>query len=541
MEDVFWADKLATMIINRKTYNHINKKITPQFPLTIKSSTSISGVPHIGNASDVLRHDALVRALKDKGIKVRFIWVAEDMDALRKVPAGLPKTLEKYLGMPVADIPCPHGCCKSYSEHFSKLFIESLRHYFGTDPDYLSTAKTYRNGEFVPYIKKTFEKLELVKQIWNKSRSEPLPKDWTPWIQVCENCGKIITTKVYIKDGEIKYSCEDYAFRKYGEEAYTILKGCGYKGLCDFKNGKLLWRVEWGMLWAHWKVVLEGAGKEHFMPSGSFWTAGEVTEKIFDWPEPYPGDNPLQPYEYLTFEGKKMSASLGNVVATWEWPEFAPPQILRLLFLKKMRKVRDLSFKMMPNYVDEFDKLQRIYFEKEFVDNKKEEMHLKRLYEMIEVNIPEKLPVQIPFSVCAIISQISNKPIETIQKLYPEINITSFDEKYILERIKIAKGWVERFANEYKITLNKEPPELELSDNDINAIKNVIKLLKSDISEKQFELELYKISKYNTKHFFKFMYKILINKDHGPRLAPFLLTVKEKALDLFIQTLSKKE
>src|SRR3989344_7351628 len=104
-KSLFWTDQLADLIIKRSKYNHIDKKFINPKILTIKSSTSISGVPHIGNASDVIRHNAVVQALQDKGKKVRFIWVAEDMDPWRKVPSGIPEKFSKYIGMPVSSLP----------------------------------------------------------------------------------------------------------------------------------------------------------------------------------------------------------------------------------------------------------------------------------------------------------------------------------------------------------------------------------------------------------------------------------------------------
>jgi len=182
--------------VNRKKFNYTGKDMPKTNEYFIKSSTSISGIPHIGNASDVIRHDALTRALRGLGKDVTLFWVAENMDALRKVPAGIPKDFEKYLGMPVADIPCPDGCCGSYSEHFCNLFIESLEKHFGAELKFKNTAEAYRSGEFTPYIKKAMENLELIKKIWNKSRETPLQEKWTPWKPVCENCGRIMTTSV---------------------------------------------------------------------------------------------------------------------------------------------------------------------------------------------------------------------------------------------------------------------------------------------------------------------------------------------------------
>ncbi len=545
---VYWADTLAREIVGRKKYNYLDKPFPEIKTYYIKSSTSISGVPHIGNASDVIRHDALARALRDLGKPVTLFWVAEDMDALRKVPAGIPKSFEKYLGMPVADIPCPEGCCESYSKHFCNLFVNSLKEHFGVELVFKSTAGAYRSGEFTPYIKKIMKNLELVKEIWNKSRETPLPERWTPWKPVCENCGKIMTTVVKDFDEKgVTYVCEDYEFRKYGEEAYTKVSGCGYEGESKYSkgNGKLLWRVEWAVEWAAWKIIFEGAGKEHFMPTGSFWTAGEICERVLDWPEPHPCENPLQPYEYLTVDGKKMSASVGNVVSTWDWPKFAPPQVLRLIFLKKLRKVRDFSYQKIPDYVDEYDKLQRIYFGAEKVDNEKEEAHLKRLYEMVEIGkIPEKLPVQIPFSFAALISQIYN-PEESLERALTLLKSTGHirgevseeDKERIKKRLVIAREWVRRYAPEsMKFELRKEiPKELEIPEEVKDGLKKLAEELKKDWNAEELQNRIYEIGKEtgDVKRFFRMLYRILINKDFGPRAGPFIISIgKERVREI---------
>lgn len=542
MEEVFWSDEIASLILERKKYNHIDKKIVLPKTFVIKSSTSISGVPHIGNASDVIRNDAVVRSLKERGADVKFIWVAEDMDALRKVPAGIPKSFDNYLGMPVADIPCPEGCHKTYTEHFCTKFVESLKN-FGTYPEHLSTSKEYRAGNFSKWIKIIFENLDEVKEILNKSRKIPLPEDWNPWKPVCENCGKLMTTKVIGMDnGIVKYSCEDYQFKPFEEEAYTKLKGCGFKGESDMKNGKLLWRVEWGMLWAYWKVIFEAAGKEHFMPGGSFWSAGEICEKLFDWPEPYPGKNYIQPYEYLTVSGKKMSASIGNVVATWEWPTFAPPQILRMIFLKRPNRVRDFSYEYIPKYVDEFYKLQRIYFDKE--EDDKEDFS-KRLYVMSEVEVPEKMPAQISFDYAALVSQLvpKEKMLEKAIELFKSTGHLKKveDENRIKEILSMAKNWAERYGGEtYKIKILEKAPKEELSEKQKQALKILANDLKNDLTEEELYKRFFEIKKeieIDSKDFFKAIYLVLLGKPWGPRLAPFILIIGREKVRKLLETI----
>ena len=61
-------------------------KTAPKFDLfTVKTSASLSGVLHIGRLSDTIRGESVYRALKDAGVSAKLIWVAEDMDPLRKV------------------------------------------------------------------------------------------------------------------------------------------------------------------------------------------------------------------------------------------------------------------------------------------------------------------------------------------------------------------------------------------------------------------------------------------------------------------------
>ena len=536
-KSMFWADQIAERMVNRERFNHIDKVIKKPSKFVIKSSTSISGVPHIGNACDVIRHDAVVRALRDRGEKVRFIWVAEDMDPLRKVPAGIPPEYSKYLGMPVADLPCPEGCCKSYSEHFCNKFIKSLKENFGTDPEFLSTSKEYRKGFFAKYVGSVFDNLDLVKEIINKAKKNPVSADWNPWKPVCENCGKIITTKVISREGNIiKYSCEDYQFKEFGKEAYTKLKGCGHKGECDILkgNGKLLWRVEWGMLWAAWKVNFEAAGKEHFMPSGSFWSAGEIAEKVFGWAEPYPVKNPIQPYEYLTLNGKKMSASKGNVVATWEWPEFAPPQILRLLFLKKPNKVRDFSYQNIPIYSNEFDQMQKAFFTKSGEDKNLAQM--KRLYEMSEIEIPKTIPPQMPFGIATMISQIipEDKVVEKAEYLLRSLELvkgklSKEDKIYIETRLKMAKNWIRNYGeDQHIVNVLNEANIIGLSEKQIDALKDIKTGLTSKMKEKELKDYLYSISEKHgltAKEFYSAFYTAVIGKTMGPRTIPLIITL----------------
>ncbi|MEK6852240.1 MAG: lysine--tRNA ligase, partial [Nanoarchaeota archaeon] len=346
-EALFWADQIASEVVNRARFRYIDRKVPAFSRYVVKTSASISGVLHIGRLSDTIRGESVTRALLDKGKKAELIWVAEDMDPLRKVPGGIPKSYVKYLGMPVTDIPDFEGCHKSYAEHNVSEYFKVLDKFVTVKMDKFSTREEYRKGNFNPYIKKLLNSLGELKQILNKYRTNLLPKDWSPWQPICESCGKIMTPRVLNFDSEyVEYVCKDYQFEK------TTARGCGHKGENNplKGEGKLVWKSEWAAEWARWQVSSEGAGKEYQVPSSAWWVNAEICERILDFPMPFPIF-----YEHIMIEGKKMSASLGNVIYPVQWLEVAPPELLRVFYNKRLAQTRSVSWKELPALYAEYE------------------------------------------------------------------------------------------------------------------------------------------------------------------------------------------
>ena len=114
-----WADLAAERVIKEKG----NKK-----KYVCAAGITPSGIVHIGNFREIITVDLVVRALRDKGKNVRFIYSWDDYDRFRKVPKNMPKQelLSKYIGIPIVDTPDVFGCHKSYAEHFEKELENSL-------------------------------------------------------------------------------------------------------------------------------------------------------------------------------------------------------------------------------------------------------------------------------------------------------------------------------------------------------------------------------------------------------------------------------
>ena len=525
-ESLFWADQIAKKVVERKKFHYLDKEIKKPDVFTVKTSASLSGVLHIGRLSDTIRGDSVFRALKDLGVNAKLIWVAEDMDPLRKVPKGVPKEYYDYIGMPVTDVPDPFGCHDSYAEHFASEYMSVIDKFVHSEMEKYSMRAEYKKGSFRPYIKKIMENIDKVREILNKYRDNKLGPDWSPWKPVCKKCGKIATTRVIeVKDGKVHYVCEDYNFKS------TTAKGCGYEGWADplVDDGKLMWKSEWAAQWARWGVVSEGAGKEYQVPTSAFWVNAEIVEKILDYPMPEPIF-----YEHLMIDGVKMSASLGNVVYPKDWLEVAPPELLRFYYNKRLMKTRSFSWKDLPLLYDEFDNAASVYFGMLKLDNEKEEKHIKRLYEISALRIEK--PLSMRFSHAVVIAQLFDDKEKIIESLKKTGHYEEEFENRIFERINYAKNWVKKYAPEnYRFELQLEP-KVKLSDEEKLIVKDVIEALKSkSLDEKELHRKFYEIAESHnikTKDFFKLMYGILLNKDRGPRLAHFLISLGDTALEI---------
>lgn len=540
MEDeMFWSDQIARRVFERDRYRYIDRQIVKPEKFVVKTSASLSGVLHIGRLSDTVRGESVVKSLKDMGKNVEFIWVAEDMDPLRKIPKCVPSLFEKYLGMPVTDIPDPWGCHKTYSEHHFEKYLKVLFDFTHEKMTMYSMREEYRKGTFRESIRILLENSKKMVDIQNKYRENKLPDTWSPWTPICKNCGKIITPKVTGFDGKkITYECQDYEFEK------TTAKGCGYKGEADplHDDGKLMWKGEWASQWKIWNVCSEGAGKEYQVPGSAFWINCEICETILDYPAPEPIF-----YEHITIDGEKMSASKGNIVYPNDWITVAEPEVLRFFYNKKLMKTRSFSWKDLPRLYDDYDNHMKVFFGIEKPENEKEARQMKRLFEISQIRIPGQMPKLIPYDFAALISQLC-PPEEGMAKAVALLkssghlkgDMDETDISSLKTRLGLARNWSEKYADESTKISVKDVVTMDtrdkLTESQIKALKLLSKSMDSCETEESLYGKFFEISRnenISTKEFFKAAYQVLIGKDQGPRLAPFIFAIgKERVRNL---------
>ncbi|MEK6898008.1 MAG: lysine--tRNA ligase [Nanoarchaeota archaeon] len=500
MEKFFWADQIADRIIAEKK----GKKI-----YICASGITPSGVVHIGNFREVITTDLVVRALKEKGRKVKFIYSWDDYDRLRKIPANLPeekkKKYENYLGMALSEIPSPFpDKAKSYAEHFEKEFEKSCEK-VGIKPEFIRQNQMYKKCKYAQGIKEAIEKRKEIMKILDKYRKEPLSEDWMPVEIYCEKCKKDFTKVLNVMGFEIEYECN-----------------CGFKEKFDFrKKGivKLKWRIDWPMRWKYWNVDFEPGGIDHSVHGGSFMTGKEIV-KLFGYQAPL-----YTMYEFVSIKGGhgKISSSVGNTLTLDEVGEIYEPEVLRYLFVgTRPNKGFEISFDNdVIKIYEDFDELERKYYEKEA--NPQE----KRIYELSVLKVPKKKPEKTSFR--HLISFI-------------QIGKTKNLNKESKKRAEKVSKWIEKYASDdfkFKIR-DKISDEVSLGKKQKQALKSLKESLSvKNFTEEELFNEFYSICNaigIESSEFFEGAYSVIIGKPKGPRLAGLILSVgKEKIIGLLNQ------
>ncbi len=504
-----WADEAAQGLLKRG-----GKQV-------IETGTSISGIPHIGNASDVIRADAMRKVLSEKKADVELLWVADDSDPFRKVPRGM-ESLKDFLGYPVKDIPDPYGCHKNFVDHFVSKFVEELSS-FGVKPTIYSGTELYRSGALYEEIKIALDRSEQIAGILNKFRTEPLPADYIPWTPICEKCGRISTAKAYKREGDlVYYVCK--TTKVSGGEA----EGCGHEGVSDVRKGlgKMPWRVEWAARWHHFKVSCEPLGKEHAAAGGSFWTSIEVSRDVFGWEPPMPVI-----YEFFTLNGEKISSSRGNVITLEEWAKICEPEVLKFLMYKRLNKQRDINLLTIPVLVDEYDEAERFFFEPAEGANE-DALKAARSYFLSQTGEPKYL--QVPFTLCTTLSQIvPDLGMDRIGKKLASLGYKGFDLGRLERRLVCSKNWIETRGPEnlrFRLLSDEESgKEYDLlSEKQREALKKLVGMINSDIAPEAFHKTIYETARgtdLKPDQLFLAIYKVLTGKERGPKAASFILSL----------------
>lgn len=539
-KSLFWADQIARMVLERCKKDPKLKAIVKKQGYLIYDEKTPSGKIHVGSGRGWIIHDAIAKAMRDAGMKGCFVLSSDDIDPLDRPTQGVP---EKYLGVPLRNIPSPVKGYKSYADYFFRQCTERFGE-FGIETKLESTGGEYDRGTFNGAIKIALDNAEKIKQIYSRIYGRTASTEKLPFSPICEKCGKIGTTLAYDWDKKgqvVKYRCMP--------DLVSWAKGCGHEGETSPYNGKgkLPWKVEWAAKWFSKGVVCELAGKDHFTKGGSRDVAVAVSSQVFDYPPPYPStrDSSGSGYEFFNMGGRKMSTSKGVGIGFAESGDMLPAKMIRYMLVSS-RPGTAIDFDParendMILLYDRYDSTERVYFKKEAADEK-EYMNQKRIYELSHLGgIPKTMGKQISFLHAVLLSQICKDRKKIMESLIStgQLDKNSGKEEidYVMERVLSAGRWVERFGGDkYRIAVQESIPQAVrkmLSEKQLAALKELAKLLSKPIKEDVLYKSFFDIAKSHglePQEFFRAAYLVIIGKEQGPRLSALIMSADRKGV-----------
>ncbi|MBO5295054.1 MAG: lysine--tRNA ligase [Clostridia bacterium] len=524
-----WSEEIAQRIIERNPEKE---------EYVCAAGISPSGSVHIGNFRDVATSLFVVKALQKKGKKAKLLFSWDEYDRCRKIPANVQAVVgsdyDKYIGSPYVDIPDPWGCHENYAKHFEEEFLNAMKQ-FGIEMDYRYQAEMYRSGAYREDILESLKKRGEIFDILDSFKTKDPDKTpeqlkaehdaerevYYPVSIFCPVCHTDFTTVTSLSEDctEADYTCR-----------------CGHKGHFHFLTDtdcKLGWKIDWPMRWRHEGVDFEPGGKDHAAPTGSYSNSKVISKKIFGYEAPL-----FQGYEFIGIKGMtgKMSSSSGLNLTPETLLKLYQPEVVLWLYSKTdPTKAFDFCFDdgILRQYF-EFDKMLTDCREGKASDTIQDIMYNCKVEGREIETVPMSLLVQL--------GSIVNFNVPMLETVFEKIG-TPYKAEQFADRLDRAKFWLEQCApdqvNRLRSTRNWEVYNT-LDENE----KMAIELLHAYIAKGGYTLdelntELYAIPKtvYGTDMtdkelkgvqgaFFKNVYKLLIDKERGPRLYLFLYAIE---------------
>ncbi len=428
---MFWLDRIYGQI-----EESLKDKIASGKTLLIRDEKTASGRVHVGSMRALALHAAIAERLSEAGIPHTFKYEINDMDPMDGLPVYLDAAIyQKEMGKPLYAIPSPDPkAASNYAEYFGGEFMAAIKE-AGFSPEFYRASELYRAGKMDGAIRLALDRAAVVRKIYKEVSGAERPEGWFPLSVICEQCGKMGTTKVSVWDGSlVTYTCEP--------KAVAWAEGCGHNGKVSPFGGKakLPWKLDWPAKWLVVGVDIEGGGKDHYSKGGARDVARRISEDVFDYPEPFGVAN-----EFFLVGGKKMSSSKGQGSSAKEIVELVPPHIFRLaLFGKDINQQInfDPAGDTIPILFDQYDKLLEKYWSGVRDDDSR---LLEYLYPGRRVSARMFLP---RFSQVAFVAQMPHLDFGDEMALLKGEALNDAEQKEAEERRRYALHWLELFAPE---------------------------------------------------------------------------------------------
>lgn len=493
-----------------KLWPHVEaKRIVERWPqkskYILQTGFGASGHPHMGTIGEVVRTYYVAMALRDLGKESDIIVFSDDLDGLRKIPKNIDAPwLEEHLGKPVTSIPDPYGTSPSFGHHMDEELVEMMRK-TGIEAQFKSARDAYSDGSFDEGIRKMFKHMKQVMDLILPTMREENRAGWFPWLPICEQCGKVYTTKVDDYDPEnatVTYSCT-------GE--FRDVKGCGHHGTQSALGGrgKFFWKADWALRWYVYGVNFEMHGKDLI---DSAKLSSEIVKII--------GGKPpvTMVYElFLTEEGRKISKSTGAGISMENWGRWGTQDSLNLLMFKNPKQQKKLGTDSIIQYTDETLTMTKDDPQYRFIYYHGDRPDLGGLRYSDIINLVNAISVT-----------DQDQLIEYLGRSFGHERIRQ-NEAFVRELLSKAINYYEDF-----ILPTREVPQLtEAEWAMVDAFDAMIDTTDDPDAIQTGVFQIARSNGYQPKDFFTVLYGVLLGATSGPRIGGFVQLVgKERIHEL---------
>ncbi|SDH38924.1 lysine--tRNA ligase [Agrococcus jejuensis] len=556
-----WVSRLADEVIEKAA----RLGTTP----IVASGLSPSGVIHLGNFREVMSPHLVGDEIRRRGLEVEHIISWDDYDRFRKVPAGIEGVDEswaQHIGKPLTSVPAPPGSPHdSWAAHFRTQAEEGFAA-LGIRYRGISQTEQYTSGAYTEQILDAMRKRREIDAILAQFRTLPAAKDedeelqkaldagsgaaseddgsggaeYYPYKPYCTACGTDLTTITAYDDDstELSYTCQC------GHVETVLLR--------EHRSGKLVWKVDWPMRWAYERVVFEPSGVDHQSPGSSFQVGLELAP-LFGWERPY---GPM--YAFVGFGGAaKMSSSRGGAPAPIDALQVMEGPVLRWQYARRrMNQSFDVAFG---------SELQRLYDEWDALGRKLDAgtagaaeiaAHARAIGTADETL--ESTPHRVAFRTLASLVDLSTGDSEQLVRLVRQVDATIGDLGTLQPRLGRVETWVATQMPADERTVVRAAPDADTLDALEPGQRAAIGLLLDGggglpaigdawsidgltnqvygVVKVQRGLEPTAIVKGDKeiaaeqRAFFTLLYRLLVDRDAGPRLPTLLLAIGEERL-----------
>ncbi len=530
---MFWADRIGSAIEKERAH-----ALPSGEPCIIRDEKTTSGPVHVGSMRGVAIHGSVSEALTERKIGNKFLYEFNDFDPMDDIPPYLQREqFERYLGMPLRNIPSPDPSANNFAQYFANEFRRVIEN-AGWKPEFYWGSELYFSGKMDSVIVEAIEGAETIRRIYREVSGAQRPEGWLPLAALCPRCGKLSTTDASDFDGKtIKVQCL--------ENKLPWTRGCGFEGrLSPFAGGaKLSWKVEWPAKWKVMRVNVEGGGKDHSTKGGSRDVGNHISKEVFHYPPPFD-----IPYEFFLVGGRKMSSSKGRGNSAQEIANLLPTKIFRLaLIFKDINQAFnfDPEGDTIPVLYDLYDKLALNYKEGVQDDFTRLFLFAHPAKERSNLVVPEYLA---RFSQVAFLVQMPHLDLETEVAHLKGSPLSQADKIELSERAVYARTWLELYApDKFVFKLQHTLPAAVASLT--MAQKHTLALLREYLQE-QSEMpngetlhhtlhEIKEKEHIAPADFFSALYLSFLGKSYGPKAGWFLSVLDKEFVLKRLQEVSK--